>query len=126
MLRCLLSSIAILLLLGTGAQALEVTELVMTTSVVDREPVDRVEVFPRQSGMLYCFSRVEGAAEETSVVHLWYRDDALVSRVALPVRSPSWRTWSAKQLLDEGPGTWRVEVQDALGQSLREVGFAVR
>ena len=98
----------------------------MTTAVIDREPVDQVEAFPRQIGKLYCFSRIIGANESTVVYHVWYRGNQLMSRVELPVNSPDWRTWSAKRFLEDWQGEWRVEVQNADGDILREVKFQLR
>jgi len=126
MIRCLLFTLVLLSLHGGSVLALELPTLVMTTAVVDREPVDRVEVFPRQSGMLYCFSRIAGAAEETTVAHAWFHNDQLMTRTVLPVRSSLWRTWSAKQMRDEEPGDWRVEVRDAQGNLLQVIEFTVR
>lgn len=105
------------------AGAIEATEAVLTTAVVDRKPVDNVEVFPVQGGRLYCFTRIIGATEPTSVVHLWYHGAKLVSRVELPVNSPDWRTWSAKSFQDSETGEWHVEVRDTLGQILRQLNF---
>ena len=78
------------------ALGLDMADAVITTAVVDREPVDDVEVFPIQDGKLYCFTRITGAGEPTTVYHLWYYGEQLMSRVELPVNSPDWRTWSAK------------------------------
>jgi len=113
-------------LMASHVYAVEVSDAVMTTAVVDREPIDHVDVFPRQSGTLYCFNQVVGAPGETVVYHLWYYGEELMSRVALPVKSPSWRTWSAKELLDDRPGAWRVEIQDADGNPLKELSFELR
>lgn len=109
-----------------NAYALEVSDAVLTTAVVDRQPVDRVEVFPRQNGTLYCFTRIVGAEGETTVYHLWYYGDELMSRVELSVKSPNWRTWSSKKLLEDWPGAWRVEIQDAQGTLLGELSFELR
>lgn len=124
--KLVLVGLASVVFATTGFCAVEVGELVITTAVVDREPVDSVEVFPRQNGKLYCFSRLLGATGETVIYHLWYRDEQLMSRVALPVNSPNWRTWSAKQLLEDWPGNWRVEVEDSEGNLLSEVKFELR
>lgn len=103
--------------------ALEVSDAVITTAIVEREPVDSVEVFPVQSGKLYCFSKIVGADGPTHVYHLWYREGRLMSRVELPVKSSSWRTWSAKKMLEGWPGKWWVEVQDATGTVLQTLEF---
>lgn len=111
---------------AASVSAVEITDAVITTAVVDREPVDAVEAFPVQNGKLFCFTRVMGAEEPTVIYHLWYREGQLMSRVELPVKSSSWRTWSAKNLLEDWPGDWRVEVQDATGQLLQTLSFQLR
>lgn len=105
--------------------AVEVDRLVITTAIVDREPIDSVEVFPVQNGKLYCFSRIVGAEPETKIYHVWYRDGQLMSRVELPVNSPDWRTWSAKSFLASWQGEWHVEIQDMSGLVLKKISFQV-
>lgn len=122
----LLLILACVLTLFTNAYAIEVDDAVLTTAVVDREPIDRVEVFPRQNGTLYCFTRIVGAEGETVVYHLWYYGEELMSSVELQVKSASWRTWSSKKLLEDWPGAWRVEIQDAQGNLLEELNFELR
>ena len=108
------------------ASAIEVAEAVITTAVVEREPIDEVKVFPRENGRLYCFTRIVGAEEPTFVYHLWYRGEQLMSRVALPVNSSSWRTWSLKPVEEDEPGKWRVEIEDEGGSVLTKVDFELR
>ena len=107
------------------AWALDVVDSTMTTAVEDRTPVDHVEVFPAVDGRLYCFTRLAGAEEPTEIAHLWYRDDQLMSRIILPVRSSDWRTWSAKKFLPEWTGEWRVEIRDASGSLLETLEFTL-
>ncbi len=125
--RKLLTGVLVFVLFfPAGLFAVEVRDVVITTAVVDREPVDSVEVFPRQNGKLYCYTKILGAESQTVVYHLWYREEQLMSRVELPVKSSHWRTWSAKQLREDWPGKWRVEVQDEQGRFLSEVRFELR
>ena len=49
-----------------------------------------------------------------------------MSRVELPVKSTNWRTWSSKKLLEDWPGAWRVEIQDAQGNLLEKLSFVLR
>jgi len=44
----------------------------------------------------------------------------------LSVKSPNWRTQSVKELIEASPGAWRVEIQDADGNPLRELSFDLR
>ncbi|BCR04395.1 hypothetical protein DESUT3_14640 [Desulfuromonas versatilis] len=107
------------------AAALEVAEGVITTQVVDREPVDAVESYPATVERLYCFTRVTGAEGETRVFHVWFHKGEELARVELPVRSPDWRTWSAKTILPSLSGEWTVEVQDAEGKALKILSFSL-
>ena len=125
--RYLLLGLILMMNLSAGnALAIEVSDILITTAVIDREPVDNVEVFPRKSGKLFCFTRITGADEPTVVHHVWYRDEELISRVVLPVNSPDWRTWSARQLFEDLPGAWRVEIQEDDGNILQKVNFQLR
>ena len=109
----LMSIVLILVLSAHQVLAVEAADSVITTAIIDREPVDLVEAIPIQGGTLYFFTRIIGADEATNVVHVWYREEPLMSRVELAVNSSSWRTWSAKTFAGDPPGKWRVEVQDA-------------
>jgi len=123
----LVTCFAVLMVLSAGrVLALEVVEVVLTTAIVDREPVDRVEVFPSQGGLLYCFTQITGADEPTVVYHLWYYGEQLMSSIALPVNSSDWRTWSAKSLQEDKPGEWRVVIQDEDGNLLQQIIFELR
>lgn len=115
--------IFMLLAVSNVAWAIEAREGVMTTAIEDRAPVDDVEVFPATDGQLYCYTKITGATGPTEIVHLWYRGDKLVSRVVLPVRSESWRTWSTKQFLPNWQGEWKVEVRDSQGTLLKTLKF---
>lgn len=106
--------------------AVEVADAVITTAVIDREPVDEVEAFPIQNGKLFCFTRITGAAEQTFVYHLWYHGETLMSRVELPVKSPDWRTWSVKSFLEDQPGEWHVDILDVSGNLMRQINFQLR
>jgi hypothetical protein len=76
--------------------------------------------------MLYCFTRVVGADEPTTLYHVWYRGEQMTSRVGLPVNSSDWRTWSAKRFQEDLPGEWRVEIQTEDGDILQQIVFQLR
>ena len=52
-------------------QELRVEEAVVCRAVVDRTPQDAGETFPADAGQLYCFSRIVGGSEGTTVTHVW-------------------------------------------------------
>jgi Protein of unknown function (DUF2914) len=122
----LLVSLVLLLTAPGLLWALEVSEASLTTGIQERMPVDQVEVLPAGVTTLYCFSRIVGAAEETMVQHVWFRGDAELARVELPVRSINWRTWSSKRIPAAWTGDWRVEIQDQFGEVLTTLPFTVQ
>jgi hypothetical protein len=111
--------------LPVAALALEVSEAVITTEVRDRAPVDAIQTYPATVGRLFCFTRVTGAAAETSITHVWYRDGVEMTRIELPVRSGDWRTWSSKTIFPGAAGDWRVDVLAAEGELLKTIAFTL-
>lgn len=132
------SSIVILLLLlltavttpgrvmaETAASSLRITELAVTTKISKGNPIDSVRRISSASvKALYCFTRLTSAEEsETTIKHVWYRDDAKVGEYTLPVKGKKWRTYSKKAIEKGWAGDWRVEVLDSEGQLLKTVKF---
>jgi len=114
-----------LLLLPASVLALEVAEGVIASGIQDRQPIDELSSVPASAGTIYCFTRITGAGEETTVTHLWLKDEQEMARVDLPVRSSSWRTWSSKQLIADWRGSWRVAILDSAGNELASIPFVV-
>ncbi len=119
--------LVILLLLACplSAAAMTVTDVVITTKISDRAPVNRVEIYPAQQGKLYCFTLIEGATAETSIDHVWLYLGKEMARVTLPVRSAKWRTFSSKKMVPQWKGAWEVRVDDHAGNELTRVQFRV-
>jgi len=126
--RCLVVSGLLLWmsLLATPVWSIDVIEAVITTAVVERNPVDQVTTFPTQNGKLYCFTRIIGAEGPTEFSHVWYRGKQLMSRIKLPVNSPDWRAWSAKSFPEDRSGEWHVQILDVDGNIMQKVGFQLR
>ncbi len=114
------------LLAGNVAWAeVVVGEAMVTTEVVNRNPVDVIESYSAQAGKLFCFTRIDGAPEDTFVTHIWYWGDKEMAQVDLAVRSSRWRTYSSKNILPEWKGQWRVDVLDAQGKLLKSLPFSL-
>ena len=111
--------------LPAAALALEVSEAVITTEIRDRAPVDAIQTYPATAESLICYTRVTGAAADTSITHLWYREGVEMARIELPVRSGDWRTWSSKSIFPGAAGAWRVDVLDAEGELLKTIPFTL-
>ena len=111
--------------LPTAVLALEVSEAVITTQVSDRAPVDAIQAYPASVERLFCFTRVTGAAEDTSITHVWYLHGVVMSRIELPVRSGDWRTWSQKTIFPGSSGDWKVDVLGPEGKLLKSISFTL-
>jgi hypothetical protein len=100
-------------------------EMVFCTGITDWTPVGEAKTFPESVGSVYCFTRITGASEPTTVQHVWFYNDEEKARVTLNVKSSSWRTWSSKRILPAWTGRWRLEVLTADGRLLRSSEFLV-
>jgi hypothetical protein len=123
--RKLIIFLLLLCCLPMTALALEVREAVITTQVIDRAPVDAIQTYPASVERLFCFTRVTGAAADTSITHVWHLRGVERSRIELPVRSGDWRIWSQKTILPGSAGDWKVDVLDAEGKLLKSIPFTL-
>jgi hypothetical protein len=121
---------AVLLLAGTVAattadSGLKITEMAITTKIVRGNPIDSVHRISSTSvKALYCFTRLRsGMGEETSIRHVWYRNDIKVGEYDLPVKGANWRTFSKKSIEKGWVGEWRVDALDSSGRLLKSVRF---
>jgi hypothetical protein len=88
---------------------------------------DRVEDVTAPGALVY-YTRIR-SPRPTTVVHRWYRGDALVQRVELRIGAnpgAGYRTYSRNTVTAATAGNWRVELVDASGTVLREHRFVVR
>jgi hypothetical protein len=112
------------MVLAEGAN-LKIVEMAVTTKVVKGKPIDSVHRISSQAvKALYCFTRV--AAEpnsETTIKHVWYRNDVQVAEFELPVKGERWRTYSKRPVARGDAGEWRVEVMDSGGRLLKTIKF---
>ena len=109
------------------ATGLHITEMAVTTKIARGNPVDAVRRISSTSvKALYCFTRiVNPGGEETTVKHVWYKDEKPVSEQVLKVRGEKWRTWSKRQVDRGSAGDWRVDVTDSGGKLLKSVKFRI-
>lgn len=121
----------LIFLLQWALPALAVTlgDATITRGVRDRTPLDRIETYQLNSdvatGEISCFTRIDGATQDTKVEHVWFYGAREMARVELPVRSSRWRTYSSKKILPQWRGDWRVQVVAADGSLLGELAFVV-
>jgi len=130
-----LSLVSVVLLLGIAvlsaqesmtAGKLVVEEMTFCTGVEEREPIGEAAEFTTEVGKVWCWTEILGATDTTFVTHKWYWGEEEVASVELEVRYPRMRTWSYKTITPEMAGSWKVEVVDAGGEVLRELGFEIK
>ena len=100
-------------------------EVQLCTAVEDRVPTGVGDSFGSDIGQLCLWSRISGAVDTTFVKHIWSYQGEEKAVVELPVRSPSFRTWSRKTILPEWVGEWEVKVFDADGNLLATTPFKI-
>ena len=108
-----------------NGHSIQVVRDIVTTQVVDREPINDGAVFSATMGPVYYFTEVKGAYTPTHITHIWYYHGKQMAQVPLSVDSPRWRTWSSKQILENWVGSWTVEAVDADGNVLSSESFDV-
>lgn len=111
---------------GQEEPALTVEEMVFCTAVEDREPVGTDTAFAATVGQVYCYTKINGAEDATTIYHVWYLNGEEKATVELAVKGDSWRTWSSKTIPDEWAGNWRVDVKSETGEVLKSKEFVVR
>lgn len=99
-----------------AAQSSNVTRSAFTLNVVDREPVDDVNVVSEDS--VYYFTELSGL-EGAVVRHRWLYQGEVMADVEFMVGGPRWRVWSKKSLIPRWAGRWTVTVVDGSGTALQ-------
>ncbi len=118
------AAMALLAFAAAPAMAeMAVSELVLTSGVADREPVDKVASFKAEDNKAFIFARIKNTDVPTKVNFVWYMDNVERARVAMTVgTSGRWRTWSSSNI---GTGNWRVDLVDQSGNVLAQKTFTV-
>lgn len=110
----------------SSASSLKIEKAVICKGVDQRVPLGIGNVFSSDTGELFCFTKVTGAAHNTTVTHKWFLNGDLKSSVDLPVESSGWRTWSTLQIGPDDVGDWMVEVVSEEGVVLTTILFFIQ
>ncbi len=106
---------------------LNLEEIAICNAIEDRQPSGVGTVFSNDLEKIYCFTKITGAEDTTSVNHVWYMGDTQLASVNLPIKSASWRTWSSKTIgmsLGKGHVEIVTEGGDVLGKAEFEIQAA--
>jgi hypothetical protein len=112
----------------SSPSGLRVARAYVCKGIEENEPTEAGKSFiPEEDGILRlcCFSEIEGAVGDDAIYHIWYWGDREMARVELPIRGPTWRTWSSKQIADDWRGEWHVDITDSQGTVLARLAFSV-
>jgi hypothetical protein len=105
--------------------ALGLEEIAICTAIEDRQPVGAGTVFSNDVEKIYCYTKITGATDTTSVNHVWYMGDTQLASVNLPIKSASWRTWSSKTIgMSLGKGHVEIVTED--GNLLGKADFEIK
>ena len=108
------------------AATIKVDEMVICTGVEERQPVGTDTAFVKTVGQLYCFVKVSGESDSTSLYHGWFYNDKEMAKVELAVKGKTWRTWSSKRITEDWVGNWKVEVSSSTGDVLMTKEFVIK
>ena len=100
-------------------------EAQVCSAIEERMPSGMADSFKPDVGEVFLWCKVSGCMDTTVIHHVWYRNGEQMADVELPVRSPSWRTWSSKQILPSWTGDWEVKIVDADGREMKSLPFKI-
>ena len=104
---------------------LRLSEAVICETLEAFSPLNPSVVFSVTAGSVMCFTAFDHVPEQTSIFHDWIRQDKLVFRKILVLKTPRWSSVSSIQLREADKGPWRVEVRDADGNYLHILRFSI-
>ncbi len=104
---------------------LQVTDAAICVDVVDLQCQGQDKQFSSQLGKLYCFTRIIGAKEPTTITHVWYYGQKQRAKVVLEINSANWRTYSSKIIQAHEIGDWHVDIIGPEGELLHTIHFNI-
>jgi len=97
-----------------------------TTDIIDREPVDRIDLLDSSShNQIKYFTELTGLQGQ-SVTHQWIYDDTVVFEKSFDIGSQRWRVWTSKTLAPGLTGLWYVNTLDGQRNKLLTQSFEYR
>ena len=105
---------------------LQVIRAVAAGDILNKDPADLLDTFHWSMEKVYIWSMIECQQPPSSIRHTYYFKGQKVNDIVLKIKSPRWRTWSYKTLLDKRwIGQWRVDITSDEGKLLQSVFFEV-
>ena len=104
---------------------LRLSQAVICETLENFKPFNTGVVFSVQTGSVMCYTAFDRVPSQTDIFHDWIRQDKLIFRKKLVLKTPSWSSVSSIQLREADKGAWRVEVRDGEGNLLRVLRFSI-
>ncbi len=112
---------------STASDNLNVVRAVAASDIQNKNPANIANAFSWSTERVYIWSRIECKQPPDSIRHIYYFEGQKVNDIELKIRSPQWRTWSYKTLLDERwIGQWKVDITSVEGKLLQSIFFEVK
>jgi len=109
-----------------AANNMRVIRAVASSDVINKNPAGLSDSFQWSMEKVYIWTMIECEQPPSSIRHTYYFNGQKVNDIVLKVKSPQWRTWSYKTLLDKRYiGPWRVDITSDDGELLQSVFFEV-
>lgn len=99
------------LFISTQLMAGEVSRGQFTSAIVDREPVDLIEILSTDNNNVIYFTELTDLQGQT-VTHQWVYNDVVMFERSFDVGGARWRVWTSKSLQPGWSGSWTVNTLD--------------
>lgn len=103
---------------GQKKSELTVSRAAIALNINNLEPENAGDTFPPEVKRLYCFTHIKGSSGTSEIQHRWYWNDDLIGTINLPVKSPNYRTYSAKTIPAGMVGEWMVAIVDSKNEEI--------
>jgi cytoskeletal protein RodZ len=108
------------------ANNMQVIRAVAASGLMNKNPAGPSDSFPWSMEKVYIWTMIECDRPPSSIRHTYYFKGQKVNDIVLKIKSPRWRTWSYKTLLDKRfIGQWKVDITSDEGELLQSVFFEV-
>ena len=105
-----------------------VTKILMTTGLIDREPIDKVTqpitINHVDEVNLYFFTKIMRMTGQT-LYHQWFWQDQMVYEKPIEVKARRWRATTSKVIAYSQPGQWTAKILNAEREVLKEIKFMI-
>ena len=111
---------------SAAANTIRVMRAVAASDVVNKNPAGLSNSFQWSMEKVYIWTMIECDRPPASIRHTYYFEGQKVNDVELKIKSPQWRTWSYKTLLEKRYiGQWKVDITSDGGELLQSIFFEV-